>query len=492
MNPRVLWHRFTDLVGGPAQRRVVLVLSLTLGLDGADKGTIAATADNLKTQFHISNTDIGILLSVVSLVSAAATIPFGVLTDRRNRTRLLSISVAFWAVAMVLSGAAQSFIWLVLAHLGLGVVAAVSSPAIASLTGDFFPVAQRARMYGFILAGELVGSGLGFVVSGNLATVLDWRAAFLWLVIPAAFASWLLHRLPEPKRGGQGRLVVPKRDTLAARAVKEAGYEPDPDLVIDQDPSRCSLWWAVKYVLRVRTNVVLIVASAFGYFYFSGVRTFAVLFMQKDFHVGKPAASTLLLVIGLGSVIGVLNGGRIADQLLRRGHPTARVLVAVTCVTFVPIVLAPALWTSQLWLSLALLLVGAALLGGANPPIDAARLDIIHPLLWGRAEAVRTVCRTLAEAIAPPLFGYLSDNAFGGGGEGLRDTFLVMLVALVLGVVALGRALRTYPQDVATATASIERTLEGDQEATRLRSNGKKPSALNAATPTAGKSAGDR
>ena len=29
-------------------------------------------------------------------------------------------------------------------------------------------------------------------------------------------------------------------------------------------------------------------------------------------------------------------------------------------------------------------------------PLDAARLDIIHPALWGRAEGVRTVLRMLA------------------------------------------------------------------------------------------------
>jgi hypothetical protein len=37
-----------------------------------------------------------------------------------------------------------------------------------------------------------------------------------------------------------------------------------------------TLWNAARYVLRVRTNLTLIVASALGYIYFSGVQTFGL------------------------------------------------------------------------------------------------------------------------------------------------------------------------------------------------------------------------
>ena len=91
-----------------------------------------------------------------------------------------------------------------------------------------------------------------------------------------------------------------------------------------------------------------------------------------------------------------------------------------------------------------------------NPPLDAARLDVMVPLLWGRAEGVRTFLRTLAMALAPLLFGVLSDYVFGGGREGLQRTFLVMLVPLSGSAFFLFKGLRTYPRDVATAAASIK------------------------------------
>ena len=76
------------------------------------------------------------------------------------------------------------------------------------------------------------------------------------------------------------------------------------------------------------------------------------------------------------------------------------------------------------------------------------------PRLWGRAESVRTLVRAVAVALAPLLFGAISDYIFGGGHSGLQWTFLVMLVPLALSSYLLFKALRTYPGDVAAASAS--------------------------------------
>ena len=79
-----------DVVGGPARGRVVLILAAMLALNGADTGTISATTGNLERAFHIGNTQIGLLLTIVALVGAVFTIPVGILTDRTTRTRLLA------------------------------------------------------------------------------------------------------------------------------------------------------------------------------------------------------------------------------------------------------------------------------------------------------------------------------------------------------------------------------------------------------------------
>ncbi|HKS52501.1 MAG TPA: hypothetical protein VJS67_11585 [Pseudonocardiaceae bacterium] len=168
-------------------------------------------------------------------------------------------------------------------------------------------------------------------------------------------------------------------------------------------------------------------------------------------------ASALTMVVGLGALTGVYLGGRIADRLLRRGWISARVLVPAVSMLAITVVFAPGITTTSVAVALPLLTLAAALLGAANPPMDAARLDIIHPALWGRAEAIRTLLRTLGEAGAPVLFGLVSQNVFHGGKHGLEYTFLAFLTVLIVaGLLAL-TALRTYPRDVATAAESHRR-----------------------------------
>ena len=82
---------------------------------------------------------------------------------------------------------------------------AAAGPLVASLVGDYFPAAERGRIYGFILAGELLGAGFGFAVTGDIAT-LSWRAAFVVLAVPALVLAWFVLQLPEPPRGGTAPL----------------------------------------------------------------------------------------------------------------------------------------------------------------------------------------------------------------------------------------------------------------------------------------------
>src|SRR5207244_11049902 len=114
----------------------------------------------------------------------------------------------------------------------------------------------------------------------------------------------------------------------------------------------------------------------------------------------------------------------------------------------------PAIFTRSAVTALPYITLAALALSAQNPPLDAARLDIMVPLLWGRAEGVRTFLRTTAQALAPLLFGAVSDYVFGGGRSGLQWTFAFMLLPLAARAYFLFNALRTYPRDVATASAS--------------------------------------
>ncbi len=474
-----------------------------LALNGADTATVGAVAPQLERSLHIGNTEIGLLSSVALLVGAVFTIPVGLLVDRISRIPMLAVSVALWSGASMLSAFSGSYSSLLLTRLVLGAVTATAGPAIASLTGDYFPARERGRVYAYILGGEIAGTAAGFIVSGSIASLIDWRAAFVLLAIPGFFLARELYRtVPEPLRGGASRLVAgvvdlkqavaesasrpsagadgeeaaqrTPADDLAHEAIRKRGVEPDPSRVLKSDPRELGLVAAVRYILSVPTNVLMIVSSSLGYFFFAGLSTFALLFVRGHYHASQATAELVLGLLVIGAMIGTLVSGGLTDALVRRGFLEARVWVPSLSYLGAAALLIPGIASSHLTPGVWFDVGGAALLSAANPPLDAARLDIMPAGLWGRAESTRTALRSVAQAVAPLVFGGLSDLVAGiapkqapigthpvispGEARGLEITFLVLLGTLAAAGIVLLRARSSYPRDTATAAASHQGT----------------------------------
>jgi MFS family permease len=487
------------LTGDPARTRIVVLLACVLGLESADLSTIGAAAPQLQAAFHISNAQLGLLAAISTFVGAIATVPMGALSDRVSRVNLLAVAVSLWAVAMVACALAQSYGWLLLARLGLGAVTATAGPAIASLTGDFFPAAERGKIYGYILSGELLGAGIGFVISGSLASAVSWRAAFAVLALPAAALAVAIWRgLAEPERGAQREQHGEVRPFgVARRAVERRHVDPVRERVLHRDPGELTLSQATRYVLRIPTNRWLIAAAAVGYFFFAGMRTFALVFVRGHLDLGQSTATIVLFLAGIGALGGVLVSGRLADRLIQRGRIDARVLVGAVSYLAACLFLAPALLLGALPIVLPLLMAAAGAMAAPNPPLDAARLDIVPSGLWGRAEGIRALLRQSAQAAAPLVFGLVADALGGAAATGshqhippatthaLQDTFLIMLVPLALTGLMLLVARRRYGADVATAIAS-ERSLrnaEGEPPPRRPPRRRRRPARGSAASP---------
>jgi MFS family permease len=512
-------HKVEEAVGGPARTKVVVLLACVLGLDSADKGATGSLAAQLEAAFHIGNVKLGLLIAVSSLVGAVATLPMGVLADRTRRVRLLALVVLIWSIAEAASGLAVSYVMLLLIRVGLGLVTAAAGPLIASLIGDLFPPRQRGRIYGFVITGELIGAGIGLVVAGDIASIATWRAGYAVLAIPSLVLAWYLwRRLPEPARGGQSYLQegaehIPSIDEVKAHPerfpdpaeindahreagadddgpenevlaeVRQYGIKPHRETIIEGDPAKLGIIDAVRWVLRVRTNVALIVASALGYFFLGGVRSFAVIFVRGWYGISQASASSLVLVVGIGAIVGAVVLARVTDAWIHRGRFDARMVSGAGGYIAAAVVFIPALFVRSLAVGLPLIVLAAFFLAGANPPVDAARLDVVPSRMWGRAEAIRTFLRQILEAFAPLLFGVVATalgangvrGGFGAGvnnkhvhvslaeATGLDHSFLIMLLPLAGAGVLLVLTRHRYGRDVASAGVTEEKTVEAQR-----------------------------
>lgn len=500
-----LVHGLDEAVGGPARLRVIVLLGSVLGLQAADTGAVGALAAPLEKAFRIGNTDIGLLVTVTTLVGCIATLPFGTLADRYNRTRLLQVVVGLWAVATLISALSTSYPMLLLSRLALGGVIAASGPALASLFGDLVPGDERSRLWAYVLTGELIGAGLGILVAGGLSGPAGWRVAMGVLAVPAAVLSWALHRwLPEPARGGQAYLKVGDAEIVTAAEVAvtaanrsassdgeaeptetlaepsaveagavEAGVEPEESLILS-DEIGLNLWQAALFVLRIRANLALILASGLGYFFLAGLETFAELYFRERYGVGQSMATLLFLFVAVGAVAGVVISGRVTDRLIKSGRINARMVVGTVAYVATVVFFIPAVLSHVLAVSLPTFMIAAFCVGAANPPVDAARLDIVPARLWGRAEAVRTALRQTLQGAAPVIFGLVS-AAFGGGGagistgidtgaatvsaqavHGLETAFTILTIPLLFGAAGLWLCRNVYLRETVAARRSDE------------------------------------
>lgn len=162
----------------------------------------------------------------------------------------------------------------------------------------------------------------------------------------------------------------------------------------------------------------------------------------------------------------------------------------------------PGLLANSLALALPLMMIAGVAFGARNPPLDAARLDIMHHRLWGRAESIRSFLRRTTTAASPIVFGLIADalaspvpgahangaHGFGANADarGLELASLVLLATLVLGGLCTFVAMLTYPRDVATALAS-EAEVSADRATTPAGSRKQKRSPRGYADGHAGR-----
>src|SRR3546814_416735 len=114
--------------------RVLAILTAVNIVSLFDRVQLAALAQPIKEEFHLSDTQLGMLTGMAfGLTYAVAALPLAWLSDRWNRSRLLTIALIFWSAMTGLAGLAQSFWHLFLTRVGVAAGEAAFTPTAHSL-----------------------------------------------------------------------------------------------------------------------------------------------------------------------------------------------------------------------------------------------------------------------------------------------------------------------------------------------------------------------
>jgi MFS transporter, DHA2 family, multidrug resistance protein len=152
--------------------------------------------------------DLGVLniaISLTSLFSGMFIVVAGGMADRLGRKKLTYIGLILSVVGSLALVLAQGAILLIVGRVLQGLSAACIMPATIALMKDYFEGAERQRALSYWSIGSWGGSGVTSFAGGAIATYMGWKWIFIFSIIFALLAMWLIRDVPESKAETTGK-----------------------------------------------------------------------------------------------------------------------------------------------------------------------------------------------------------------------------------------------------------------------------------------------
>src|ERR1700746_3438741 len=117
---------------------VVILFAVNI-LNFYDRHVPGALVEPMRKEFHLSDTQIGLLGSAFIWIYALVGLPLGRIADSASRKQLLATAVVVLSSLTAADAIASSFGTLLFSRIGVGVGEAGCAPAATSWLGDLFP-----------------------------------------------------------------------------------------------------------------------------------------------------------------------------------------------------------------------------------------------------------------------------------------------------------------------------------------------------------------
>lgn len=361
----------------------LLILVAINVLNFYDRHIAGALAEPLRKEFHLSDSQLGLLGSLFIWLYALVGLPLGRVADTWSRKKLLALGVLVWSALTAYAGVATSFSGLIVSRLGVAVGEAVAAPAATSWIGDLFPPHKRAKALALFMLGVPVGGALSNLFSGAVAQAWGWRTAMAIAAMPAVLLIPALSLIPEPARGA----------TEARRKV---------------EPARGSMW----AVLRIPTLWWIIASGVFVNFNMYAIGSFLPAFLSRIHGFSVAQAGYLTAIVYLvGGVSGGMLAGHWGDRIVHRRTDGRLLSASLLSAVGAPFAFAAMMLPrGETFAALAFLIVFYAALNSYYGFVYSSIQDIVPPAQRGTTMAIYFMLMYLCGAsFGPLLTGRLSD-----------------------------------------------------------------------------------
>jgi MFS transporter, ACS family, hexuronate transporter len=393
---------------------VVVLLSITFGILFFDRNALGFLQPFVQPDLGLSNTQVGLLASVLSLTWAFAAFGIGIVSDRTgSRKRVLLLSTVAFSVCSFLSGLAGSFVMLLAARALMGVAEGGVMPIAQAIIASEVRPEHRGLAMGVTqnFGSNLLGSFVAPLALTGFATAFGWRHAFYLAGLPGLLAAAVLWRfLREPKVEAVAPTAAAGEKMTLLQALEE----------------RNILICTVMSILLVSFLVVC--------------WNFMPLYLTKVRGYDPQTESWLMSTLGISATVGAFAISALSDRIGRRPLMIAMPFIGVV------LPLGAMYFHGSAWALACFFFVGWGL-NGIFPlfmaTIPSESVDPKH-----RA-TVLGLCMGSGELIGGAVSPYLAGAAADHYGQ-QAPLWLMLGVAVVAGIFALGLR-ETAPRVLARA-----------------------------------------
>ncbi|PKN68787.1 MAG: hypothetical protein CVU54_13015 [Deltaproteobacteria bacterium HGW-Deltaproteobacteria-12] len=170
---------------------IFALLFLLYFFDYVDRMIVTSLMPYIKAEYGLTDTQSGLLVSVVYWSIVAFVLPVSILVDRWSRKKTIAIMALVWSMATLACAFTKTFPQLLMARAGIGIGEAGYAPAGTAMLSGLFPPEKRSRMMGLWNMSIPLGIAVGIGVGGFVAQHWGWRHAFGLVAVPGALIAIL-------------------------------------------------------------------------------------------------------------------------------------------------------------------------------------------------------------------------------------------------------------------------------------------------------------
>lgn len=387
--------------------------------DYIDRQVIVSLFPHIKAEWNLSDKQLGALVSIISFVVAAGSIPVALLADRVSRVKSIVVMATIWSLAttacMFTSNYGQLFAARAMVGAGETGYGSVGSALIASV----FPKRLRGTLMGAFFAAASLGAVLGVVLGGAIAAKFGWKVAFGVVGLPGLVLALLY---------------------LFVRDYKTVELTPALNTVTKTLGS--TLQHIFGTLARTRTLLWVCCGGAAQLIPVSAIWSWLPSFLNRYQGVAPDDAGKYAAMVVLAGAFGSVIWGLVVDGITAHRPRNKLSALAALCLATAIILLyafmGPLVGPQQF----KLIVLGGFFMTCTVGVVVGVAIDVIHPSMRATGAAFLALFQNLfGLAVGPFLAGALSDM------WGLQQALAVVPLCSILAALFFMAAARSYDGD---------------------------------------------